>query len=119
MEAVVVFDADNTLWDTDSVFRSAQLALLQRFADAGLIHDVETELQTLRRLDAELGEQYGRAEYDFRVLIAALAKLYSRELSSERDARRIPPAPQSSGDPELTRIADEAFKAFQDGLRAV
>lgn len=119
MEAVIIFDADNTLWDTDSVFRAAQLALLQRMVNAGLIRHAESELQTLRRVDAEIGETLGRAEYDFKILIATLAKLYSQRLSSKQDSNRIDSYSQSVEDSELSQIIEEAYEAFQDKMRSI
>jgi FMN phosphatase YigB (HAD superfamily) len=72
MKAVLIFDADNTLWDTDSVFRSAQLSLLRTLQKFHLLSDPEEHLSTLRTIDRELFEQMGRFEYDFKVLSIAL-----------------------------------------------
>ena len=37
MGTIITFDVDNTIWDTDSVFRNAQLAMLNVLVDLGLI----------------------------------------------------------------------------------
>src|SRR5690348_14625685 len=73
MNGLLFFDADNTLWDTDSVFRNAQVAMLRVFQDAGLLTDPEKAISTLRLADRELMCQQGVAEYDFRLLTEVLA----------------------------------------------
>jgi len=82
-KALFVFDADNTLWDTDGVFRDAQIALLATLAEAGLLKEPEQQLAELRRVDQHLIEQTGRPEYDFHLLASALVHRYARHLTPQ------------------------------------
>src|SRR5690349_5120340 len=113
MQAVLVFDADNTLWDTDSVFRAAQLAVLSTLAEAGIISDPYSQLGTLRTVDQELIRQLGRAEYDFSLLPTALIAFYTSGLATT-EAARIAIAQQkdnsSTGSAKVVRAAYQAFE---------
>src|ERR1051326_345121 len=77
MSAVIVFDADNTLWDTNAVFKKAQSNLLRVFAEAGLLNNPQDELGTLRKIDATLIKRTGQFEYDFALLAIAIGHYYS------------------------------------------
>src|SRR4051794_25138629 len=81
MRAVIVFDADNTLWDTDGVFRSAQIAMLQTLGKAGLPVSPESHFGTLRAVDQEIMSSVTQAEYDFRLLAFALILHFSQHQS--------------------------------------
>jgi len=76
LPAVLIWDADNTLWDTNRVFRSAQLALLKVLSDSGLFEKPEEELSLLRAIDQQLAARLGVAEYDFLQLATALVEYY-------------------------------------------
>jgi putative hydrolase of the HAD superfamily len=80
---LVVSDADNTLWDTDSVYRKAQLALFDTVNKRlGLPPAPFDRLLYLRRLDEEIASHHPlRWRYPPRFLIAALAHALSRERS--------------------------------------
>lgn len=58
--AVVVFvDADNTLWDTDSVFATAQLNMLERVEKAtGTVAATNDRLAYVRAVDQALAERH-------------------------------------------------------------
>ena len=79
MNAVIVFDADNTLWDTNAVFRTAQLELLRVFEKHGLVTSAEEELSTLRQIDQQLMSSLGNFEYDFVNLSRALDYYYGQK----------------------------------------
>lgn len=119
MRVVIIFDADNTLWDTDSVFRAAQLAMLNVFAQAGLVKSPPTELRTLRALDEEFIRLTGRAEYDFRILAIALAQHYVRQLSLAEAAQCALTYQPEMAIPVLAPIVDAAHRALAEGLRAI
>ncbi len=117
MNAVVIFDADNTLWDTDGVFRAAQLALLSTLADTGLLRDPMEHLCTLRCIDQALVRQLGQAEYDFRVLAAALTLWCTQSLSVDAAVNAV-----LSGlpmNPELLPLIDMAHQALETGLHQI
>lgn len=71
MKGVVVFDADNTLWDTHEVFQNARRALLGCFSGTSAVSDEESGLKLLRALDRELALRTSAFEYDARRLAAA------------------------------------------------
>lgn len=70
----LVFDADNTLWDTNQVFQTAQEAILETLQKNCLLisNDIEKEIHNLRICDQLLVNQTNKYEYDFKLLIAAL-----------------------------------------------
>ena len=58
-ELVIVTDADNTLWDTDAVFRDAQLLLLSRVESAvGAPCPEADRLLFVRRYDQALAQNH-------------------------------------------------------------
>ena len=107
----LVFDADNTLWDTDSVFRSAQIALLGVLSEKGLLEEPEAELAALREVDQALSEQVGRFEYDFRHLVRALIPLY-RERQSVEDAVAGALSTEADLDEDDAALVEQAVMAF-------
>ena len=119
MNAVIVFDADNTLWDTNDVFRCAQLDLLDVFARVGLCADAKSQLQVLRRIDREFADRIGSFEYDFRLLPAALACHYTLGLTITEAVEKIVSQTYQNGDPHLATIVDESYRAFAEGLRKI
>jgi hypothetical protein len=60
-DATVFVDADNTLWDTDAVFASAQLELLAGVEELVGIGSVATDpLAFIREIDQQLAERHHR-----------------------------------------------------------
>lgn len=58
-ESVVLVDADNTLWDTDAVFRDAQLLLVARVeAVVGRISPAADRLDFIRAYDQALAQRH-------------------------------------------------------------
>jgi len=114
MNRVIVFDADNTIWDTNEVFLSAQLDLLRVYEKVGLIRSAESELETLRRIDSSLISRLERFEYDFVTLALALAEYFSEGLTVDRAVDRALRANLSSETPPLVL---QAHDAFISGLR--
>jgi putative hydrolase of the HAD superfamily len=122
MNAVLVFDADNTLWDTDSVFRSAQLALLKTLEKFHLLIDSETQLATLRMIDRELFKQIGRFEYNFKLLSVAVAYHFAYQLSVQNVQEGVSHAISDSRhkiDSKLVTVIDEAYWAFEKELQEI
>lgn len=119
MRAVIIFDADNTLWDTNAVFRQAQLDMLRVFGRAGLLADEEHQLGVLRAVDRELISQLRRFEYDFRVLSTALAIYYSGVSSIEEAVRRTVRLGSDALSSSLLPLVEEAYQSFEEGLRAI
>src|SRR5438552_6674031 len=119
MRTVVVFDADNTLWDTNAVFRQAQLCLLGEMSKAGLLTDSEAELDTLRTLDRELVSQLGRFEYDFRLLSAAAAHYYSERVTIRNAVRSAMETAKGSNCSNASTVIDSAFSAYEYALKGL
>ncbi len=118
MQGILLFDADNTLWDTDSVFRQAQVAMLRVLARIQITEEPELQLSRLRAMDDELVAHFGTHEYDFRVLATALAYHYTLGYSAAESAHMVLSSP-SGLNPELAPIVEEASRAFADGLQQI
>lgn len=85
MKIVLLLDADNTIWDTDSIFTSAQVSMLRCLTQCQFALNPREDLAALRIIDKMLGQQLGTAEYDFNLLAHALIA-YSRGLQPEQAA---------------------------------
>lgn len=72
ISAILIVDGDNTLWDTNAVFETAQLNMLRCLDRECLNIDPKREFSTLREFDDILVEHYKKHEYDFSVLALAL-----------------------------------------------
>lgn len=66
---LIIFDADNTIWDTNKVFENAQLSLLEVLREEGIHKD----LATLREIEYYLFLNYGNFENSFGLLCDILA----------------------------------------------
>jgi putative hydrolase of the HAD superfamily len=119
LRSVIIFDADNTLWDTDSIFRSAQKVVLSNLRNAGLILDPETQFELLRSLDRELIGRLGRAEYDFNLLCVALVNYYSHSLSISEAALSATSDCPEIRNPNMKALVKELHVAFEDALQAI
>jgi putative hydrolase of the HAD superfamily len=117
LNLVIVFDADNTLWDTDSVFSNAQLDLLRVLANAGLIREETAEFDTLRLVDQELIRKLGRFEYDFSALCAAMVHYYSGASNVQQAVDRA--VNESQPDPAFSDLIMSAHSAFEAGLQKI
>jgi putative hydrolase of the HAD superfamily len=76
MHFLLVFDADNTLWDTNSVFHEAHVAMLEVFEAAQFLSDARRQVQQVRLIDRALIQHFGRFEYGFENLATAVAYHY-------------------------------------------
>jgi len=86
--ATIFVDADNTLWDTDSIFADAQRKLLERIEIAtGVATDAEDRLAYVREVDQAIAERHhARLRYPPKLLIRGLEAALAG-LPSERAAR--------------------------------
>ena len=76
MYFVLIFDADNTLWDTNSVFHQAHVAMLEVFETAQLLSNARQQVEKVRAIDRALIQHFGRFEYGFKNLVTAIAHHY-------------------------------------------
>ena len=60
MSFVLIFDADNTLWDTNAVFHAAHLAMLKVLEQAQLVSDSRNQVTRLRSIDRALMRHFDR-----------------------------------------------------------
>lgn len=86
--ATVFVDADNTLWDTDSVFADAQRNMLDRVeAATGTATDADDRLAYVRGVDQAIAElHHAGLRYPPKLLVRGLAAALAG-LSPERAAR--------------------------------
>ena len=106
--SLLIFDGDNTLWDTNAVFLNAQIAMLRpftRYRPSLVPHD---EIGTLREVDRAFHTILGQFEYDFRLLAIALYHIYASGVDIH-DAAQI----AISGTPPDNRTTvEEAFQYY-------
>jgi FMN phosphatase YigB (HAD superfamily) len=80
---IAIFDGDNTLWDTNEVFTSAQKEILQGLARVGIPADPNRDFDLLRRMDDLLVKHFGNHEYDNSHLALCLLRHYRGERIDE------------------------------------
>ena len=117
MRAGILFDADNTLWDTNAVFIDAQLAMLRVLSEGGVLDDPERALPTLRAIDMALVEHVGRFEYDVHQLAQAVIVHFETDLQG--DALMEALSRSSSPTPGRDALARAAGRVYLDGLQRV
>lgn len=117
MTEVVVFDADNTLWDTNSVFHDAQVAMLSVFAAEGMFDDPDERVDELREVDQRLMEAMGRNEYDFRVLAEALIYIYRDGARVKRAVEKV--LTKHRCGENYSSLAEQAYDQFSRALERV
>jgi FMN phosphatase YigB (HAD superfamily) len=118
MSWLILFDADNTLWDADSVYREAQLQLLSILSRAGILQDPERDFRALRDVDMELARYFGIFEYDIEYLARAIA-LRSLTGAEGEELIRAVSAPRDSEAASLRpfwHAIKEAADAYVEGL---
>jgi putative hydrolase of the HAD superfamily len=116
MQAVIIFDADNTLWDTDVVFRSAQMAMLKQLAPPALVMNANEQIDQLRALDQAIGRRVGVAEYDFHLLAIAETFVLWHEAAPEAAAEQALSSGAAGLDPPAVAAARRATREFRERL---
>lgn len=110
MKVVLLLDADNTIWDTDSLFAAAQVALLGKLRQQQFALNPEADLLTLRAIDRKLSERLCTSEYNFELLASALiAHSRGLALSQAVDSAIEGRAVALEADREAVSIAVTAF----------
>lgn len=110
MKVVLILDADNTIWDTDSLFDTAQVSMLRELKRHEFALHSREDLTTLRAIDRKLSQRLGTPEYDFDLLARALIA-HSRGLASDEavDAAIAGRALTSEADRQASRTAVKAL----------
>jgi putative hydrolase of the HAD superfamily len=116
---VVLADADNTLWDTDSIFANAQLKLLERVERfTGRTASTDDRLNFVRSCDQALASRHHlHFRYPIRMLAATLAsRLHSEllETAAESALQGRPSAHRLSED-----VIDDLIAAYSQELAKV
>ena len=117
--ALLIFDADNTLWDTNAVFREAQLALLRPFAEHVPNLSPEEEFVTLREIDRLLFQRLGKFEYDFRILATAIAHFHLQGLSVEDAVCGAMEGTDGALSPSDIALVDQAHQDYSVALQVI
>jgi putative hydrolase of the HAD superfamily len=115
---ILIFDGDNTLWDTNAVFRNAQFALLQSLADSGIPVQPDEGFETLRRIDKTLIRVIGNFEYDFSLLVKALVHYYRDSYAVEQAVDKAVASTIDELDVPKDLVTD-ALDAFHRSLREI
>lgn len=76
---IAIFDADNTLWDTNAVFTEAQKSILRSLKEAGTRVDPDQDFGRLREIDDLLIKHFGKREYKIEYLSLCLKRLFNGE----------------------------------------
>lgn len=116
---VLIFDADNTLWDTNAVFHAAHVAMLGVFEEAELLANARAQVGQLRALDRALMRHYDRHEYDFKTLVAALAYHYLHGLSIDDAAAYAAMHGEADFDATLRALMQNAYDVHVAALTQV
>lgn len=118
-QSVVIVDADNTLWDTDSVYAKAQLALLAAAESATSRDAMEGDrLAFVRSLDQALAERhYAGLRYPPRLLARAVALVLTGK--SAEVAVRLAWSGGREGAPVQTDIEGRMEAEFIEAIQAV
>jgi putative hydrolase of the HAD superfamily len=114
--ATVFVDADNTLWDTDSVFADAQLNMLERIeAATGAAANTDDRLTYVRAVDQAIAERHhARLRYPPRLLVRGLEAALAGH-PADRAARVAWRSPTPNRLPDVR--VDEIEQAFFVDLR--
>jgi FMN phosphatase YigB (HAD superfamily) len=89
MSLIIAFDADNTIWDANSVFRESQIVLLRTLSMTGVFTDPDNKLDLLRKIDFQLGKRIGKFEYDFKLLGTAILDYFANTHSIEQSVDNV------------------------------
>lgn len=118
---LLIFDADNTIWDTNAVFESAQLALLNVLSNANLLKDPQLHLKTLRTVDKELFTRLGKFEYNFKLLATTLTYyyLYNLPLNDAIDCSVSQESSQIYESNQAKIIIENAYNALIESLEEI
>jgi putative hydrolase of the HAD superfamily len=106
-------DADNTLWDTDSLYRQAQLGLLANVEKAILIEGPrERRLEFVRAIDQALAKRDHRGlKYPVSMLVSAVSQVL-RGQSIQRATNQAARGSLALSRAKMDQIASEFYSAL-------
>jgi len=112
MSKLVFIDADNTLWDTNAVYRDAQLWLLGAVEQrVGATADSADRLAFVRTVDQEIAaEHHGGLRYPAQILARALALVLNGD-PVVRAVKRVWTDERAGLAPNEAQVLEDGFKA--------
>ena len=119
MPFLLVFDADNTLWDTNSVFHEAHVAMLEVFEAAQLLSGARRQVERVRLIDRALIRHFGRFEYGFENLAAALAYHYGHQAEPDAAAAQALARGAQALDALMRDTVDQAYQTHASALERI
>ena len=119
MYFVLIFDADNTLWDTNSVFHEAHVAMLEVFEAVELFANAPRQVERLRVIDRALIQRAGCYEYGFQHLAMAVALHYRHGISPVTAAAQALERGVQSLDATLRLTIDQAYQTHVEALAQI
>jgi len=111
LNGVYVIDADNTLWDTYSVFVGAYEEMVKCLKSLGCSFGDTFGISTIRVIDSYLSRTLRDYEYDFSLLALALVHVARGEAPSDAAAAVLTTPPRSS-ELSLARTAADRFYQY-------
>lgn len=119
MHFILVFDADNTLWDTNSVFHEAHLAMLEVFEVAQLLSDARRHVGRVRDIDRALIQHFGRFEYGFENLATAVAYHYRHQADPATAAAHTLKHGERDLDAPMRATVAQAYETHANALEQI
>jgi len=116
---IVIFDGDNTLWNTNAVFTEAQLGILEELRSFGFNIVPKDEFDKLRLIDDMLIKKYKKHEYNFRVLCFALYLVYKNKLSEEEAMQMAYDIFDKNIKYEDLDLAEKCYDVFKNKLKQI
>jgi FMN phosphatase YigB (HAD superfamily) len=117
LSGLIVFDGDNTLWDTHALFVSARRELLTVLGKKVTFRQDEDHETTLLAIDRELISATATTEYDFHHFATAAVLCFMEGIHPQEAAQRAcrlaakPPT-------RIAQIVEQAHRAFTEALHA-
>jgi putative hydrolase of the HAD superfamily len=119
MHFLLVFDADNTLWDTNSVFHEAHVAMLEVFEAIQILSGARHQVEQLRAIDRALIRHFGRFEYGFENLATAIAYHYGHQADPDAAAAyALAHGAQALAAP-LREAVEQAYQTHANALEQI
>ncbi|ETX06121.1 HAD family hydrolase [Candidatus Entotheonella palauensis] len=119
MHFILVFDADNTLWDTNSVFHEAHVAMLEVFEAAQLLSDARRQVDRVRDIDRALIRHFGRFEYGFKNLATAVAYHYRHQADPSDAAAYVLERGEQALDTPMRTAVEQAYRTHTHALTQI
>ncbi len=119
MHFLLVFDADNTLWDTNSVFHEAHIAMLEVFEAAQLLSNARRQVERVQAIDRALIQRFGRFEYGFKNLATATAYHYRHQVAPDAAAAHALEHGEQALDAPMRAAVEQAYQTHTSALEQI